>query len=238
MLGTFLKGASSGPKTTISYVSEYTFSVTATTGFSLTNISGGTIQAGDFCVVFVGASFTSDLTITGTSSNMTSFNKVLDIYANDTFDANLAVFTGFASTSTAQIGLSGFGGGPTGVGLVAIWFRGVDPTTPLDVTRTTATGTNTIRVDPPAITPVTNGSVVVFGGAGAGAADTFSTTDSLISPLTGLVNASRSATNSVSCGVGASIWPGGAFNPVQFTFNETDSVQYSFTAATLALRPA
>jgi hypothetical protein len=61
-----------------------------------------------------------------------------------------------------------------GAVVVQVW-RGVDPTTPFDVTQTTATGTNSVLCDPPAITPVTPGAVIVSGGAGGHNANTIVT---------------------------------------------------------------
>jgi hypothetical protein len=118
---------------------------------------------------------------------------------------------------------------------VQVW-RGVDAVTPLDVTSTTATTTNSVLCDPPAITPITNGAIIISGGAGAhneGADGTFSSSD-----LTDFRTVGSNDTNDVTIGLGYKIWTSGEFDPAQFTFSEADSTSFSSASVTLALRPA
>jgi len=117
---------------------------------------------------------------------------------------------------------------------VHVW-RGVDQTTPVDVATTTATGINWGRPNPPAITPITAGAIVVACGLGANPsnAGVFTTTD-----LSNFATVRESAPFYKSIvGMGSAAWTSGALDPAAFS-GGSNSSGASWCAATMALRPA
>jgi len=128
------------------------------------------------------------------------------------------------------------------VAVACMAFRGVDTATPLDVASVEVAGGNTADVDPGAITPVTDGALILCGGGGR-------VYDQTVSPA---VYSKPSAFNDiVSLDNGDTFfpavaflsyytgWVGGAYDPPIFTpsddFQDNDS---SWVGITAALRPA
>jgi len=115
-------------------------------------------------------------------------------------------------------------------------FRGVDSATPLDVTSVPATGNNTGRPDPAGITPTTAGAWVVAyyaSSAGTGAAYTAP------SELSGWLGDTTADTYDCMNGGGYySSWTTGEYNPQAVTAGGTTNAADSWTAMTIALRPA
>lgn len=99
----------------------------------------------------------------------TGYTNIVDkLLANDNEDALISVWykvmgatpdTSVVSTDTGDLGDSV-------VAHVRV-YRGVNTSNPIDVTTTTNTQINTFVPDPPAITPVTDFSMIVVYGAGA-----------------------------------------------------------------------
>lgn len=107
----------------------------------------------------------------------TWYTEILDIYSNDTYDANLSVnrkiMWSSPDTSVTCIanGVSNYANAT-----VIYAFRDVDQTTPIDVTSTSQTYTNWATPTAPAITPVTTGSVIVIWGCIASTTASFTPT--------------------------------------------------------------
>jgi hypothetical protein len=249
MLATFLKGATA-PASSIQYVGGRTFAFAGTTSdvsISLNEtLTGGlatTPSAGDLVIVYFGTGSTADRDLViGRTGGFTPipYTEVAELFSNDTFDTNLAVayrrLTGGLSGDTFLVPITGGTLNTADAGVVAIQvWRGVDAVTPLDVTQTTATGGNTVLCDPPAITPTTNGAIIVSGGAGAHSSgtQTFSSSD-----LTEFLTVGQDDTNDATIGLGYHVWTSGAFDPAQFTFSGKDGTTFSWAAVTLALRPS
>lgn len=205
-----------------------------------TGLLGGSrsaVQEGDLVVAFYGASTTADatLSITDGTNNYTLIGS--ELYVNDTQDANLRAaykFMGLTPDTSVSFGTPGSSNARSNIVMV---FSGVNAT-PLDVTPTTATGVDSILANPPAITPVTPGAVILTVGAGAwsgtGAFD-YTTTDADLIPF---VSRSGANTNDVVMAAGLkSDWVSGPYNPATFGWGGTDSTNYSWAAMTLALRP-
>lgn len=121
---------------------------------------------------------------------------------------------------------------------IALVFRGVDTVTPIDVTTTTAIGNNTADVDPPAITPITNGAAIVALGGSRhdhGGAVTYSEPAGYEYFID---NSRNDGVYDASALAAFLYWDGvGAFNPAISELS-LDSLENSWSAATLALRPA
>jgi hypothetical protein len=121
-------------------------------------------------------------------------------------------------------------------------FRNVDTTTPMDVTAVTASGINTAQPDPAAITPTTAGAWIYVAGGGAMAAGA-APQSTAPTGLDTTTNAWRqtvltTTTNDPGLATGfKSNWASGAFDCPAFTGYTTTNTG-SWTAATLALRPA
>lgn len=198
----------------------------ATYAVSLTSIS---LMSGDLIVVGIGCTTISDRAI----STPSGFTELFDLYANDNLDANLAVSYKVSDGTETSITVTGAGAADYGaVSVVHVW-RGVDQATPIDVTSTTATITNTGVPDPPSITPITRGAVILgFGYATAG------TTLTAPSGTSNSVGLRALATNGSGFGIVCShtAWTSGAYDMGNFGGSTTNT--NSCCAAAVALRPA
>lgn len=131
------------------------------------------------------------------------------------------------------------GGGQLARGLAAtvhVW-RNVNQTTPMDATPTTSNVGNTSKPNPPAITPVTAGAVVVAMGSSGTQANVsgFTSPDlgNFICPTP-----TTTGTYNGTTGMGSIAWGGsGAVDPAQWSNGSTDS-NFAALAATIALRPS
>lgn len=213
-----------------------TGSTSTTTTISLTSLTGGLTTspaADDLVVVYYGCASTANRALTITTSGYT---QVADLYANDTFDANLTVaYKRMPFIPDTEVVVSATGATTdAGAVVVQVW-RGVDKAFPFDVTATTATGIDDGDCDPPSITPVTANSVIIVGGATAHGQGTF-LVDFTSNDLGNFVSQNGpNATNDVTVGVGSKYWTSGAFDPQPFNFN--GNAFCSWAAVTLALLP-
>lgn len=222
-----------------SAISARAGSTSGTVTLSLTGLTGGIAAAaasGDFILAAFGSSAASnvDLSITDGTSDYTS---VANLYANDSRDTNLQVSYKFSTGDTTTT----FGptGGASQDGVIAVYvFRGVNATTPMDVTATTVETLNTLAADPPTITPSTSGAYIVAVGAAGhrGGSGTYSSSD-----LTDFIqHNTNAASDRCTLGIGQKTdWTSGAFDPAAFGITGfSDSTAYSYAAVTMALRPA
>lgn len=216
----------------------------ATSGTTTIALDGGltggiasSVAAGDLVIAAFATGSAADrtLAITDGTNGYTLIGS--EQYANDTEDTNLRIAYKFMGVTPDAATTFGPTGNNADSGAMAVYvFRGVDPTTPLDVTVTQDAGTDTSRANPPAITPTTAGAFVVCVGAGAhdGGEDTFTSGD-----LTGfLTQAGADDTNDITLGIGHHAWTSSEFNAAAFGHSQADSVNYSWAATTIALRPA
>lgn len=147
---------------------------TAQDGGSVTvTFPGGVLENDVVYAVWLSASNDGDLAMAPTSAGWT---ELAELFGNDASDANFAVYRkvmGVSPDSSFQTTAIGDAGSSNAVSLYVL--RGVNTTTPEDVARTTATGTNTHMPDNPSITPVTNNAWVLAAGGGAytGTVDTW-----------------------------------------------------------------
>ena len=244
MLATFLKGAKGAPAG-IQYVGGYVQGFAGTAGnitITLTSLTGGLASSpstDDLVIVYFGAGSVADINLI-----VSGYTEIVELYSNDTFDTNLVVAQKFmGATPDTSFTLTPASGNtsPTGTldnaGAVAVQvWRGVDSVTPFDVTQTTDSEQATVLCDPPPITPITSGAIIVSGGAGAhirGSLGTYSSSD-----LTAFLSAAGNDVNDATIGLGYHVWTSGSFDPAAFTFSGSDSTSFSWAAVTLALRPA
>lgn len=227
-------------RTPIRYVggttAQITGSTSTTTSISLTALTGGMDtqpREGDVVIVYYG---------TGSGSNRdigvitAGYGEIVELNSNDTEETNLSVsYKAMSSTPDTSVVVSATGTSSDSGSVVIKVFRNVDLGTILDATPTTATGIDSVLCNPPAITPITAGAVIVSGGSGAHTqgVQTFSSSD--------LVNFSSvggpDSTHDSTTGMGFYNWSSGAVDPAAFTFSTTNSVNFSWAAVTLALKP-
>lgn len=201
---------------------------------SLTALTGGIDTAArtdDLVIVSISHAGLTDAT-PGVSSP-TGFTEVTELYANDSYDANLSVNYKImgATPDTSVVTLSS--ATTTNSTAVTIHvFRGVG-VNPLDVTAVTTTGTNSILANPGAITPVTSGAWVYVVGAGSTPSGAAFSASYLTAPLSAVGSDIYDAV--ILSGYVPNVT--GTYDPGAFTFAAADNTTYSWAAVTLALRP-
>jgi hypothetical protein len=232
----------------ISFVGSKTFTHNSTSdqSVSLTDLldesgSAATLLQGDIVVINYSQANTANLTNAAmTPSGYTEFIST-DLYQNDTHDANQLVsykFMGSTPDTTVTIPASTVTG--NGVAVTIHAFRGVDATTPSDVTPTTAGGTDTGVADAAAIEPVTAGAWILACGAAAVAAGAAFTNPSGMSTTTNHFRSAFGDGTSRDGVAGTAIytaWSSGSYNPATFGGSSSTNTG-SWTATTIALRPA
>ena len=207
------------------------------TTISLTALTGGiatSAQAGDVVIAGFATGSTADRTLLIQDPSGTAYTLVgSELYSNGTsYDTNLRVGLKELTAADASVTFGPTGNAAdAGAMFVHVW-RGEDETTILDVTAVTATGTGTGRPDPGAITPSTNGAVIICIGAGAAATGAVFTA----AYLSNFRTATSVDTNDAMIGVGSVAWSSGAYNPAVWTGGSTVTSN-SWAAVTLALRP-
>lgn len=228
----------------ISYVGGQTTTITTidpvntTITFALTGGIASTPAAGDFVLLSYNNGLTTnrDLSAVVTTSGYT---LLADLHANDSFDANMAVFTKLmGGTPDSNVVVVGRPGSASVVIVHISVFRGVDASTPLDVTSTTATGIDTGNVDPAAITPITDGNVIaIFGSDGISTTARTFTTGS-VAYMSGFMQASGAGSSQGTLsGTGyVTGQPANtSYNPAAWTIS-ADGISNSWAALTVALR--
>ena len=171
------------------------------------------------------------------------YSELADLFADDTRDCNLGVFYKFmgATPDTTAV-VDGIGGTDAAVSAVCIVFRGVDLTTPFDVTSTTATGINTMHPNPPSINHLNpTGLWTAIAGASATnlAAGTYTFPTNYTTNAVDISSAVDSSNNNAaSVGMGYRTSPADPEDPGVITRSGTDNVAFAWCACTMALRPA
>lgn len=226
--------------TGITYVggttSQATLSGTVTPTISLTALTGGSGTApiaNDLVVVAVSVTSTSDLNIAMTTAGYTEDQ---DLYANGTNDTNLAVYyKKMGVTPDTDFTLASFGTSGNSYAIAVQVFRGVDTSVPLDVVSTTATGTASVLVDPPAATAPASGSnclVLIGGGSSTAGAQTY-TASYLSNFIT--IGANGSSQDAV-VGMGSIKNILTAYNGAAWTFSAADGAGFSNASVAIVLR--
>lgn len=203
-------------------------------------LSGGLASsplAGDFCIISYSQSGTADRTNRAISNAIGNFTQLMTQYVNDTNDTSITIAYKFLeSPIDFNVVLGTPGSSNNGVSANVQVFRGVNVTTPLDVTHTVAATTDTGRPDPASITPVTLGAVIgVFGAAAFGASVSGAFTSAAFDAFTS--TAYSAVGRSHASGFGRVAWISGAFNAAQFG-GGTTAVSDSCIAVSFAMRPA
>lgn len=223
---------------TLVYVGGQTTAISGTTstGTVTFNLTGGVATApAANDIVLVAYTIASNSSINPPMSITGYTNAFSQLFVTDTQSTKFGVaYKIMGSTPDTNFTRSQTGNTQhAGAIAVHVW-RNVDTTTPLDVTSTTSTTTNSILVNPPAITPVTSNSVILVAGGGAHALGTETYTASYLSNFRTVGSADNV---DALVGMGSILWTGGTYDPAQWTFSDVDSTAFSCASATLALRP-
>lgn len=207
----------------------------------VSSLSAGTLQQDDVIIVAINAADAAnagDYDVTCSGNNSGTATELCDIFADDNAETSLGVFYIVAGgTVDTTITCSVASGTPDAFAAIAFVFRGVDTTTPIDVTTTTSTGINTGIPTGVAITPTTSGAWPV--GIASNGSNRGSTTLSS-SNLSGGVSevGVTTATSDAVVFMGYKTdWTSGAFTPT-YSWSGTDSTAFAYCVATIALRPA
>lgn len=245
MLWHKLQGAGGvGGAAGIEFVGSYGVSnaQSASISVSLTSLSGGIAtqpSAGDIVIAAVSFVESPDKDITCTTSGYT---EVTELYVNGTRDTNMAVFYKVLSSAETVVAFGGTGDTQSNISTIIYVWRGIDQSTPLDATSTTATKTNSGIPDCPSITTVTNNAVVVgFGAAGGGGTqpDIFNlTTPSGVSNFIEAYDSSGDRENTLAAFSYLQETAGSYDPPIFGITNGSDDTDYTSGSVTMALRPA
>lgn len=204
--------------------------------FSLSGGLAATPAAGDLVIVTVvtgsaGGNPTMAVSTPADYTNLGQLNQ--SATTNDTsMDVSYKVM---GSTPDTTVTIPGTGNNAFGEAYAIQVFRGVDPTTPLDVTSVSGGATGTGRPNPSSITPTTAGAWPVI--CGGGAAGTGATYTAPANYTTNFVTANGADTTDAMVGCGyRSNWSSGPEDPAAYTGGTTNAAD-SWTSYTLALRP-
>jgi hypothetical protein len=169
------------------------------------------------------------------------YTEVADLFSNDTFDTNLGVFWKvMGATPDTSYTLDSIGGNDASNAAVCIVFRGVDTTTPMDVTPTTATGLNIFSPNPPSINHNNPSGVwaIIAGASSHNLGDTGNFTFPT-GYTTNTIIRGHNDTNDVTVGMGyRSSGVSDPEDPGVMTHSGTNSTSFAWGAVTIALRPA
>jgi len=201
----------------------------------LTSLTGGVASSpseNDIVVVF-GAE-ASTLTV-GSIAGYTTIHETTANSGEDTAAISARKFMTSSPDSSVTF-TAGSGDTANCTAAIALVFRNVDLTTPLDVSAVETSAADTALADPASITPTHPSSILAFGGAAhnQGEANDYGTP----SDLDAFFTDSKSDTNDILIGGGYALRPPGAFDPEAWTWAGTDSTNFSYVAHTIALRSA
>lgn len=199
---------------------------------SLTALTGGIDTAcaeGDLVILGFVSCGSGDINLQITTP--TGYTEATELFSTDTYPTNLAVYYKLQS-ATPDTSITIPDTALYSEASIAYVLRGVDQTTPLDVALTSVTGGNSGIIDPSAITPITNNSlIVVIGGSSFGGATA--------TPPTGYTNSySQQNGTSAMCVIASKLLAtAGVENPGAWSGLSSDA-STAWASVTLAIRPA
>ena len=232
----------------ITFVGSKTFIHNATTAqsCSLTDLldaagASATLLRDDIVVInYVLGSTSNRATAAMTPTGYTAFTAT-DLYQNDNLDANqLVTYKFMGATPDTTVSIPASSAASAGVAVVIHAFRGVNRTTPSDVTPATAGAGNTGVADAGAITPVTQGAwILACGGAAVEDGVPFTNPAGMSATTNHFRSVSITTTTTDANAATALLttWTSGSYNPAVFGGSSSSS-RSTWVATTIALRPA
>jgi hypothetical protein len=225
-----------GSTTGVGTGASYTVSLNGT----LTGGSNTSPSPGDVVVVFTAFGHTASVAPGVSGNNNGSYTGVTAShqYGNDTWDTNFqGMYKRQGSTVDTTLTITRQNTTTYGGATVVMVWRGVDPTTPIDVTPTTATQNNagTCIFNCPSIQPTTAGAVII--AAGAGTMPTTSNNYTAIGTMSNFRTIKGDGSTSDTGVAAASFdWTSGAYDPVAVS-GGTVNASGSWVGLSMALRP-
>lgn len=224
----------------ISFVGVQAASSTPNTDTTVT-LSGMGLAVGDLVIVTAGIGDDDNLNH-DVLNNSAGWIEIDDLFADDTDDMNMAVFYKImTSTPDTSVIIEGSTGGPdSSLAVVVMAFRGVDTTTPFDVSSTTATALNTADANPPSINHNNPSGVwIVIAGASSHILATLQTYTMPTGYTTDSISGGMLDTNHITVGMGyRSSGVSDPEDPGVMNHSGTDATTNGWGAITMALRPA
>ncbi len=186
---------------------------------------GSAPSADDLVIVAVGTDESSN-----TDLGATGYTELVDLYANAgvSQDPNLGVF--YKRLTGSDLSVTITSSSAAIMECVVFVVRGSDDTSPIDVTTVSQVAATSAKPDPPSITPVTPGAMVLAVGVGV------STNAAVALTHGGLFSLREGGDTYVrtAVGIASSSWSAGAVNPAAFTGGGTLT---GAASATIAIRP-
>lgn len=200
--------------------------------FTITGLTGGSDSApaiGD--IVIVAIAFRKDSGDNAISCTTAGYTEIADLFANDTYDTNLAVYYKVLTTTETSVSFnSGSTTSNSYIQMCCQVWRGIDIVSPLDVSAVPAVIINTGTPNAPSISTVSANSIILAIGASVGASLTNLTVPS------GMSNFLFSGGASVQLGIASYLQVNsGAYDPPAFGGGGTSALSSS-CAVTVALR--
>lgn len=211
---------------------------TSNTGTGATydvDLSGLGLQEGDIVIVATGWASEAN---GDPGVDEAGYTELGEYYSSSTRDANAAfAWKIMGGTPDANVTVRGPSDGQYGGATAVHAWRGVDQSTPIDTASTLATGIVSARPNGAAITPVTDGAVILSAGLGTG-----DTSPQAFTAPTDFLNGisaagAGSVMSAIACMASYEDWTSGSYNPAGWTLGET-TADDSYIALTIALRPA
>lgn len=225
----------------ISFVGSATATASdaTTVAVDVSSLSAGTLSEDDLiiCVVNGAEAANTDRGITAAGDNSGSLTELADLFSDDVAETNLGVYQVIQGATVDTTITFTFDATTDSLAAICMVYRGVNTTTPIDVATQTATGINGSIPDPPAITPTTAGAWVVVVGANSSNQGITTLSHSGLTDV--VTDAENVGTRDACIGIGNyTSWTSGEYNPAVFTWSASSTAQYSWCAASIALRPA
>lgn len=199
---------------------------------SLTTLTGGVASspsAGDIVVVAYAEVATTNTDMSVVTSGYT---ELADLYSSDSSDANLGIYAKLMGSSPDTAVIVTGGNETLYSAAVQVW-RNTNVTSGIVAPVATATGTNTGRPNPPAVTPTVPGSVVLVVGAGT----IDSGTSALLTAPSGITLFQTISHEYLALGIGAYVgWTSGAYDCGVFGGGGNNTYD-SWCAASIILKP-
>ncbi len=169
------------------------------------------------------------------------YTEVTDVFANDDFDINLGVYWKvMGATPDTEVLIDGQGGNDASVVAVCMAFRGVDTTTPMDVTPVGGATTNTMDPNPGPINHNNPSGVwtVIVGASGYTGGDGAQTYTFPTGYTENAIDRDHNDTTDGTVGMGyRSSGVSDPEDPGAMAHSVADNVAFASATTTIALRP-
>lgn len=199
---------------------------------------GGAILQND--VIFVANGWATSATDQNPGVSTSGYTEIDDLFITNTRAANLSLdWKAMGSTPDTSVDANGPNAAGNGGVAIALVYRYVDPTNPLDVAYVTANhsakGSGNALADPPSITPVSTGAAVLTV-VGATGDTTPASINAPSGPTTRAGQTNGGSSRGFRIGCADIAWTSGAYDQAAWTTSES-AASDSWIAMAIALKP-